>query len=293
MGWLRSRLFVVWAAIGLLAAADSVGVALVAIDTAPAPDLVATGTTTTTAGPTDDTTTTAVPAIPVTTLAAPPTTAASTRPPAPGGVVVPRAGTYRNHVKDDTTTGSQHEADEYDEDLNIVDLGGGRQRHRTLEDGEVYNVDEVLWRADGRFVAVSMDDDTPSSGDCNWEPDLRTLALPAKPGMTWAFKSSCTVVDEEDPEPYSFTLSGTGRVIGNDRTTVGGAAVDVVKIHFDFIDETAGPGETFTVDELYAPSLALTVEEMQKTTGTDEDDDGKEVPYTDVEVRRLQSVNPA
>lgn len=294
-GWLRGRTWAVWAAIGVLAAADSVGVALVAVHTAPAPALVAQATTTT--SPFSSSTTLA-PSDTTSTLAALTTTTAvrkrattTTGPANAGGVAAPRPGTYHYHVATHSDSGGDVEDDAYAEDLNVVDLGNGRQRHRSLDDGEIDHVDEVVWRADGRFVAVTRESDTPGSTDCDWEPDLKTLVFPATPGTTWDIKSSCTIADPDIPEPQHIDFTGTARITGTDKSTVGTTTVDVVKIHFDFSDPDSG--DTELVDETFAPSLGLTIEEVDTSTGTDVDDNGNDVPYKETDTRRIQNLQPA
>jgi len=295
MTWFRRRLVVLWAAIALLAGADSVGVALVAVHRAPAPALIAGGTTTTTLADASTTTSTIAAAPTDTSLLTTATTrrggSATTAPASASGVTPPKAGTYRYHVTSHTT-GVDAGDDEYDEDLNIVDLGGGRQRHRSLSDGELDNVDEIAWRADGRYVAVSMDEDQPQPSDCNWEPDLRTLAFPAVTGTTWTFKSSCTIRDPDEPEPFTFTFAGTGHIVGTEKATVGTATVDVVKIHVDVAPDEGDDSTTFSIDEVFAPAYGLTIEETQRESGVEPDENDNDVPYTDVETRRLESVSP-
>ncbi len=291
----RRRLWTVWLAVGLLAAADSVGVALVAIHTAPGPALIAQGTTTTTPSsttvvPTDTTSTVATSTV-TTAGARRATSTTATTPASSGGVVAPRAGTYHYHVTTHSDSGGDVEDDAYDEDLNVVDLGNGHQRHRSLDGGEIDHVDEVDWRADGRFVTVTRDSDTPGPSDCDWQPDLKTLAFPAAPGTTWQINSSCTITDPDFPEPQHIDFSGTARISGTGKATVGGATVDVVTIHFDFSDPSSG--DTDVSDETFAPSLGLTVEEVETTTGTDQDANGNDVPYKETDTRRLQSLQPS
>ncbi|HZN13032.1 MAG TPA: hypothetical protein VFB78_02090 [Acidimicrobiales bacterium] len=288
--WLRTQLLALGAVIVMLFAGGIAGA--VTMDDADVSDALRPSTTTSTSDASGAATTTIAPPTTETTTASTVAPTPTTRRANPAGATAgPKPGTYRYHVTDVSDDDGEKETDAWDEDLVIVNTKPAHQQHRTIEDGEVQEVLEIDWRADGRYVTGSSDGTGGADADVSMPAtvcdttEFRTLVLPAVVGATWQIKSKCTFTEEG--ETYTIALSGTGRITERKTVQVGGTAVDVVHAHIDMHDSES-PDDVMTIDELYAPELALTIEQVEHSSSHDTDDDGTTYSYDDVTTRRLQ-----
>lgn len=274
------------AIITFLLGAQLVAVFTVDDDDEPTLEAGAATTTTVVRDPDAVTSTTAAPGASTNPTTAGRASATTTAP--PSVFAGPKQGEYRYRVQSKLTEDGETSEETYDAQLVVTDVGGGRQRHRFIEQGGVSVVEDLIWRADGRYL-VATDDGFGSTG-CDLEPDIRTAPSPATPGTT-RFRSSCTIRLEGEP-PETVTLSGTFRVVGNERRSVGGASVDVVHFHVEFDDDDPSDGpDALVIDEFYAPSLGLTVEETHHASGSGEIE-GETYTYDELSTRRLLSSQP-
>jgi hypothetical protein len=235
-------------------------------------------------------------------LAGPGTTVAITSA-APGPAQPPRPGRYTYRVTDKTTEGSSTDTSEYDGAVIIETIGPReRQRQRTESDGEVMQVQEVSWRPDGLFAERDIfpaDPEDPKGRDatCDWDPDLLLIRLPARSGTTWPIDSHCTATGATPEETLTLGVKGTGRIVGNETTTVGGTAVAVVRIHIEITTSFSGSegtdSGTLVVDQLFSPDRGIIVEDTQTTHESfDDPDSGEHVDFTNVTTFRLAAVDP-
>lgn len=209
----------------------------------------------------------------------------------------PRPGTfrYRSRQKTSTEFEGQPFTDEKDEEttrrMEIVSETGGETilRRHTPErqtsrgdDGshsESKSYEETSWRADGTRLRARVEESgntdadggtTQHRSECNWEPDIPTLAFPLREGQTWSWESQCSSEDERGSSKT--TQRGTARVTGTREFTLDGQAVKTFALVFELVEETAGRfrsegGEEGnfdsrreqTNDSFFSTSLGMTV----------------------------------
>jgi hypothetical protein len=147
----------------------------------------------------------------------------------PGQPVKAKAGTYRYHVSTKSSQGDNEE----DAPLKVEDLAAGpngpRQRH-TLTTKQGDQVDEMSWRSGGVYLDRETFNIAGTATDCDWNPDILTLAEPVAVGRAWTSKSHCSATAhtrDYGDFPLDLNITLTGKVSGTERVQVGTDLVDV------------------------------------------------------------------
>jgi len=183
------------------------------------------------------------------------------------------AGTFTTQVNEDEETTIRYEP------APAVN-GETRDREKSESSGSSDGFDfsgnadkERAWRANGMFITAESGGGSGGgesfNASCDWEPDIQDLAFPLKQGAIWSWNSTCESKSENFDSKQ--TWRGEARVTGVKTASVGGREVRVLLIERksertnDFTvrqdgRETKGKS-TFqeTTQQLYAPSIALTV----------------------------------
>jgi hypothetical protein len=182
------------------------------------------------------------------------TTAAPVR---AGAAVPPKPGRYEYTETD--SSGPKTST------LDITSHGGGKQTENT-DSGSA--IDEVEWRPDGKYELATTFSFQAGSFRCDWNPDFVQYKFPLRRGSSWKVLTSC------HPNAQStITLSGSSRVSGQQRMTVGGVTVDTWILLTDAKITFSGNGTSFSEslqdEDHFAPRYGITVREIQTTTDTD------------------------
>lgn len=150
---------------------------------------------------------------------------------APLGVsAVPAAGVYRYQVQ--STSDGRTEV--LEESREVVARTGDRTAGvielSVRVEGET-QVSLIDWSADGALVrSTRIDSDAGDSRDCTWSPPFPEVGRLAA-GSTWTLDSTCTT--QVGGIDTTFTLTGTGRVVGPATVDFDGQAVRVWQIERD------------------------------------------------------------
>ncbi|MEX0875758.1 MAG: hypothetical protein WD646_00805 [Actinomycetota bacterium] len=184
---------------------------------------------------------------------------------------MPRAGVYTyKETGDGRFTRSSR---------RISDNGPGKQR-----EGQGDIVTDVNWKATGKYIAKL----TFGNIECNFEPDILEIKLPLAAGSAWDIDGDCDIAPG-----VSMEFSGTSRVTGTERLSIGGTLVDTWKLRSSARITVNAGGDTseqhITSDDHFAPAAGLYVRSTTKTTGSD--------PFTgepsdSTTVEELESLTP-
>ncbi len=170
-----------------------------------------------------------------------------------GASVVPTPGTYRYEVT--VTSGTDTSVQE---EQRVIEILSGDQTDAVVQlsarlAGES-QVSVLDWSPGGAFVrSTRIEDASGPSQDCTWSPAFPEFGALA-PGASWTLDSTCqTPVGGIDT---TFTVTGTGRVVGTATVDVAGVAVTVWQIERD---------RTTTIQASFGPR---TVTQQAREQGT-------------------------
>ncbi len=199
---------------------------------------------------------------------------ATTSPPLPGTYVYSwsrqdgaesDSGERRTVVVDDGTTDGDHS--------QLVKHGSGG--------GSATN--EVTWRRDGAYVTATTYVTGPVKQRCDWDTAVKELALPLDIGAEWSYAASCTATF--GGEPMTIDRKGDFEVVGVDRVTVGGEAIDTWKLEsveeFAFSTSDRMRHETTA---FFSPRHGLVVKSVNRTTSNG---DSESTSVVEVEIKNL------
>jgi hypothetical protein len=125
-----------------------------------------------------------------------------------------------------------------------------------------------VWRANGKYETATTFSFPNGSFRCTWNPEFAEYEFPLRRGSSWHVQATC-----HPNAQSSITLSGTSRVMSQQRATVGGTPVDTWTIVTDATIRFTGNGASFTEtirdEDHFAPAYGVTVHEVATTTDTD------------------------
>jgi hypothetical protein len=214
---------------------------------------------------------------PVAATKAPVKTAAPSGAVRPGPVKPPIPGKYLYDENDQGQTSSSS--------LEITDQGSGKMIEN-LDDGG--QIDEVTWTAHAKYDDATTFGGGGGSIRCDWNPDFFQYVFPLHVGSSWTEKSSC-----HPNATVAFAVSGTSRVTGTKRVTVGAEQVDTWVVITDATITFGANGRSFTRkihdEDDFAPDHGITVHEVEASSGTDP---STGQPSSDNVTRQLKNLTP-
>jgi hypothetical protein len=169
--------------------------------------------------------------------------------------VPPKPGTYTYREKRGGETSEAF--------LEIANRGPGKQSEE--QDGARA---DVIWSKESKLIDKVTFGTPPQGFECDFAPNIAELKFPLKIGNAWNMKGKCTA-----PPGITVDFTGTGRVTGKAKRTVGGVSVDtwriLTKATIRFSTAQGSFNETLDSDAYLAPAHGVAVYSIDKTSGTD------------------------
>ena len=190
----------------------------------------------------------------------------------PGQPTAPTPGTYHYTYTYSGNGSEQPTSGSLTKKITTTASSGGVTRQTEVDNGPdsraTRNVTDE-WRPSGFFEIREVINFNGQTATCTWSPPVEETPSGLAIGRAWTLEGSCqfTVFGQQ----VNLHLTGTGKVTGKERVSVGGVSVNVwdVTSNYDATASNAGFG-TFTIKfagkERFAAGLGLIVEEDADTT---------------------------
>lgn len=174
---------------------------------------------------------------------------------------------------------------------NAEDVPDGSRQSERAEQDTFESVNEVTWRADGKFEERMWAEGPGQRVECEWEPALLLYRLPLAEGVKWSHDGSCSIA--YGAETQTNRRTGEFAVVGWEEMTLGDREVGVwvIEGRITGSSENGGFSSSFETHriERFAPAYGLMVKRTEESTGTD----GSGQTHETTETMELQSLTPS